>query len=94
MQPVGQARRATIGYLVYNKNISDLLFLNADSESPHAWHRVKWVPDKFWAKTCMYDTFARAHTRPKDQAQRPSARATIGYLVCKAKLLWSRDMAI
>ena len=32
----------------------------------------------------MQDTFARAHTRPK--GGRPSARATIGYLVYKRTL--------
>ena len=33
---------------------------------------------------CMQDTFTRARTRPKGYAAaRPSARATIGYLVYK-----------
>ena len=31
----------------------------------------------------MQDTFARAHSALKWQSARPSARATIGYLVCK-----------
>ena len=32
---------------------------------------------------CMQDNFARARTRPKIKTARPSARATIGYLVYK-----------
>ena len=31
--------------------------------------------------SCVQDNFARARTRPK--RARPSARATIGYLICK-----------
>ena len=43
------------------------------------------VPQKSAACSCMQDTFARARTRPKGYAAaRPSARATIGYLVYNA----------
>ena len=48
--------------------------LHITSESKYIW---TWISNN--PQSCMQDSFARARTRPK--AARPSARATIGYLV-------------
>ena len=78
MQPVGQARRATIGYLVYKNNA-------AGRPSAARDERISCIQaDELYVRyLCLCDALGLKAEQPVGQAR----RATIGYLVYKQMII-------